>query len=223
MICWSCEKNAGGGALCASCGAIQPPDPGADHFQVLGARRAFEVDLAAIERRYRELTRTLHPDRFAKADPRARRASLQRSVQLNEAWKTLRDPVRRAEYLLSLSGIEVGGEEGTRRLGEGGERQRVPVPQDLLMEILELREALMDARQAHDDGRVAELSAEVRGLRDGAMADVTEALGATPPALDAATRALVAVRYYDRFLEEVAAHEEARFQGDGAGGGMLHG
>jgi len=58
----------------------------------------YALDLADAEARFRELSRRFHPDRFAKADPRARRASLQRSVQLNEAWRTLRDPVRRADY-----------------------------------------------------------------------------------------------------------------------------
>src|SRR5689334_10487801 len=114
MICWSCEKGAGEGAFCASCGAVQPLEAGggADFFAVLGLPRRFDLDLAEAERLYKELARRLHPDRFARADARARRASLARSVRVNDAWKTLRDPVRRAEYLLSLSGVEVGGEEG---------------------------------------------------------------------------------------------------------------
>ena len=84
-----------------------------------------------ILHRDRELSRKWHPDRFAKADPRARRASLQRSVQLNEAWRVLKDPFKRAEYLLSLSGISLGKE----------------VPPALLMETLELREELAEAER----------------------------------------------------------------------------
>ncbi len=87
MICWSCERATSAGGDCASCGAIQPPDPRADYFAVFGVDRRYDVDFAALEARYREQSRKLHPDRFAKADPRARRASLQRSVQLNEAWR----------------------------------------------------------------------------------------------------------------------------------------
>lgn len=199
--------------FCAHCGAVQPPDAAVTHFQVLGAPAAFDVDLPALERRYKDLTKQLHPDRFAKADPQARRASLQRSVQLNQAWKTLRDPVRRAEYLLSLAGIDVGTEEGTQRRGADGVKQKLPVPQSLLMEILELRESLMEARQAEDDGRVAELAAEVRGRKQAAMTAVGEALRAQPDGsqdVDAAARELVAVRYFDRFLDEVEDHEEAR-------------
>jgi molecular chaperone HscB len=224
MICWSCEKNSGEGMFCGACGAILPPEPAADHFRVLGVARGFDVDLAELERRYKDLTRQVHPDRFARGDARARRASLQRSVQLNEAWKTLRDPVARAEYLLSLAGIDVGAEEGagTRRLQPDGSRQRVPVPEALLMEIMELREGLMEARLADDDARVAELAAEVRGRKQAAMAGVAVALAATPPALDAAARLLVSVRYFDRFLDEVDVHEDARAQAGGAGGGASH-
>jgi molecular chaperone HscB len=209
MICWSCEKDAGDGVFCGSCSAIQPTLPDLDHFAVLGAQPRFEVDEAALERRYRELSRQVHPDRFARADARARRASLARSVQLNQAWKTLRDPVKRAEYLLSLQGIEVGGEEGTKRPAAGGGQERVPVPQDLLLEVLELREALLEARGAKDDAQVAALAADVRGRKAKALAAVGAALGAEPPGLEVAARELVAVRYLDRFLDEVAAHEDA--------------
>jgi molecular chaperone HscB len=200
MICWSCEKSAGEGVTCAACGAVQPPDAAADHFQVLGGERRFALDLEALERRYKELTRILHPDRFARADPRARRASLARSVQLNEAWRTLRDPVRRAEYLLRLHGLEVAGEQGTTRQTAGGERARVPVPQALLMEVLELREGLAEARSAGDGVRLAALSDEVRGRRARAMTEVAAALELE--AHERAASALVAVRYYDRFLDE---------------------
>jgi molecular chaperone HscB len=207
-ICWSCEKDAGDGATCAACGAIQPPDRTADRFAVLGAPRRFGVDLDAVERRYKELTRVLHPDRFARADPRARRASLARSVQLNEAWRTVKDPVRRAEYLLSLQGIEVGGEEGTVRR-DGDRKERVPVPPALLMEVMELREGLAEARAAGDVARVSALSATVRQRREEALAVAAAALDASPARPDEASAALVSVRYYDRFLEEAVAPEAA--------------
>jgi molecular chaperone HscB len=215
MICWSCEKDAGDGVFCGACSAIQPAPSGRDHFAVLGAEPRFDVDEAALERSYKDQSRQVHPDRFARADARARRASLARSVQLNQAWKTLRDPVKRAEYLLSLRGIEVGGEEGTSRPAAGGGQERVPVPQDLLLEVLELREALMEARLAGEHARVAAMADDVRGRRAGALAAVAAALGAEPPRLEAAARELVAVRYLDRFLDEVAAHQDRDHQEPG--------
>ena len=208
MICWSCEKSAGPDALCAGCGAIQPVDPAADHFAVLGIGKAFAVDLAAIEKRYKEMSRQIHPDRFARADARARRASMERSVQLNRAYKTLRDPVKRAEYLLALAGFEVGGEDGTFRPAPDGSRERVPVPQELLLEVMELREGLLEARGAGDTPRVRALGDDVRGRRQRGLAAVAEALGETPADLNRASRELVAVRYYDRFLDELADDDE---------------
>lgn len=197
---------------------IQPADPRATHFEVLGVRAAFDVDLAALERRYKELSRQWHPDRFTRADAEDRRAALGRSVQLNQAWKTLRDPVTRAEYLLSLGGVEVGSEEGTQRRIADGSKQKLPVPQELLMEVMELREALLEAHTAGDAGRVAALAADVIGRKQAAMAAVAGALRASPAELEAAARQLVAVRYYDRFLEEVEAKDDEE-----SAGGQGHG
>jgi molecular chaperone HscB len=188
-----------------------PPDLGADHFTVLGVQPAFAIDVTDLERRYKDAARRLHPDKFVRADPRARRASLARSVQLNDAWKTLRDPVKRAEYLLAKAGIEVGGEEGTIRTtgGAASGKEKVPVPQALLMDVMELREGLMDARAEDDEARVRELTAEVRERRRIAMAAVGEAFAADPADIERAAAELVAVRYYDRFLAEVAVGDDA--------------
>jgi molecular chaperone HscB len=229
VICWSCEKSVGEEAsragFCAGCGAVLPPGGDADHFQVLGVQRRYGVDLGDLERRYKDAAKRLHPDRFARADVRARRASMARTVQLNDAWKTLRDPVRRAEYLLRLAGIEVGGEEGTMKRqkaagapgGEGDEQgpersaeqdtqaEKLPVPQELLMEVMDLREALLDARAEGDLERVRVLTDDVRARRGRAMDAVAASFEADPQDIDRATAELVAVRYFDRFLSEVAA------------------
>src|SRR3954462_9849018 len=175
MVCWSCEKNAGDGALCASCGAVQPADLAADHFRVFGLPRAFSVELPELERRYKELTKVLHPDRFARADARARKASMERSEQVNQAWRTLRDPVRRAEYLLNLAGIDIGAESGPSKRGPDLGREgatRLTVPPALLMEVMERRGGRAGARAAADHARVAVLAKEVRQRRDAALSAV---------------------------------------------------
>ncbi len=216
MSCWSCQREAGDAETCAACGALQPPQLAADHFHVLGLPRRFDVDLKAAEARFRALSREIHPDRFATADPRARKFSLQRTVQLNEAWKVLKDPIRRAEYLLSLDGWQVGAgaESGASRPGAAGARERLPVPPALLGEVLELREELADARAAGDDARVQELASDVRRRADEAMAHVAAGFAAAETAdrtaaLEAVTHELIGVRYWRRFLEEVAVHDEA--------------
>ena len=208
MICWSCEKNAGDGMLCAGCGAVQPPDREADHFRVLGVSRKFDIDLADLEQRYKEMTKVLHPDRFARADGRARRASLERSVQLNLAWRTLFQPVTRAEYLLSLEGIEVGGPAGGRSRDEAGNRATQPVDTALLVEVMELREALAEASAGGDHAKVASLVADVQARHDQKISEVAAGFAVAQPNLAAIAASLVAVRYYRRFLEEAEANRE---------------
>jgi molecular chaperone HscB len=211
MICWSCEKDAGGAALCGACGAPQPVSTHGvreDHFAVLGVERRYDLDAGALEARYKELARKLHPDRFAKADPRARRAALQRTVQLNEAWRALKEPLKRAEYLLELDGVKLATDDGGARSGG------VAAPQELLLEILELREELGEARAAHDDAKVARMGEAMRARAVDAAARVAAGLTAsrgelTTVRLEGVARELVALRYFRRFLDEVAAHGEA--------------
>ena len=208
MICWSCEKNAGDGMLCAGCGAVQPPDRAADHFRVFGLPRKFDLDLADLERRYKDMTKILHPDRFARADGRARRASLERSVKLNLAWRTLSQPVPRAEYLLALEGIEVGEPLGSKRSGEAGDRATQPVDTALLIEVMDLREALAEARGRGDRAKVAKLIADVQSQHDKEMSEVAAGFAAAQPRLAAIAARMVAARYYRRFLEEAQADRE---------------
>ncbi len=206
MICWSCEKEGGGGPFCAACKALLPPDARLDRFAVLGLPRKFQVDLGAAEAAYKELSRQLHPDRFAKADPRARKAALGRTVEINDAWRTVKDPVRRAEYLLELAGYALGSGE---KSAEMSKTRKVSAPPTFLVEIMELREELAAAQQAGDPVKLAFMSEEMRGRAARAMETIGTSIdGGTPESLDEAARALMSLRYYQRFLDEVTAHEE---------------
>ncbi len=189
---------------------------------MLGLPRLYALDLAAAEDKFRQRSRQFHPDRFAKADPRARRASLQRSVQLNEAWRTIKDPVRRAEYLLGLFGYEIGAEEGARAnhslSGAGRARPPIPVAADLLGRILELREELSEARAAGDDPRVQRMAADIRGRVKAALGRVADAFARMEDSgndltirdreLEGAARDVIEIRYFRRFLDEVSVHDE---------------
>jgi molecular chaperone HscB len=214
VICWSCEKEGGKGPFCVSCKAILPPDAADDRFAVLGLARKFEVDLAAAESAYKDLSRQLHPDRFAKADPRARRAALGRTVELNDAWRTVKDPIKRAEYLLELAGFGLAGDD---RQSESALRKtkQVAAPPTFLIEILELREELGEAQRAGDTVKVAFMAEEMRGRAAEAVKTLAAALEAGK--FEEAARTLVAFRYYQRFLDEVAAHEERSASGGGHG------
>jgi molecular chaperone HscB len=205
VICWSCEKEGGPGPLCAACKAILPPDAGVDRFAVLGLPRRFDVDLGAAEGAYKDLSRQFHPDRFAKADPRARKASLARTVQINDAWRTVKDPLRRAEYLLELAGYALAGGE---KSAEMSKTRKVSAPPLFLVEIMELRDELAEAQQAGDAVKVAFMSDDMRGRAAAAMKTIGTSIdGGTPENLDEAARALMSLRYYQRFLDEVQTHE----------------
>jgi molecular chaperone HscB len=215
VICWSCEKEGGGGPFCAACKAILPPDAGIDRFAVLGLPRRFEVDLGAAEAAYKDLSRQLHPDRFAKADPRARKTALARTVELNDAWRTVKDPLRRAEYLLELAGYALAGGEKSAQMSKTRE---VSAPPTFLVEILELREELAAAQQAGDAVKLAFMSEEMRGRAAAAMKTIGTSIDrGTPESLDDAARALMSLRYYQRFLDEVQAHEERGLSGGDRG------
>ncbi|HVT05997.1 MAG TPA: Fe-S protein assembly co-chaperone HscB [Polyangia bacterium] len=203
MICWSCEREGGGGPLCAACGTVLPAEDKQDRFAVLGVPRKFSVDLSAAEGNFKKLSRQVHPDRFATADPRARKAALSRTVQLNEAWRTLKDPLRRAEYLLELAGFGLKGDDRKR---EDAATREVSAPPVLLMEILELREELADAQRAGNTTKVQSMANTMRARHGETLAALAAALddgGAGK--LEEAARLMVALRYYQRFLDEVPA------------------
>jgi len=103
--CWSCDADAGSTDTCPACGKLQPPRA-ADYFAYLGLPRGYHLDAEALSGIMRDRSRRLHPDRFAKADPREKSYSLQHTTFLNDAVRTLKDPQRRAEYLLSLYGLK---------------------------------------------------------------------------------------------------------------------
>ena len=94
--CWSCQTPTDD-LFCPSCGKLQPARP-KDAFAVLGlGAPRFHLEAQAVEKAWRELSRKVHPDRFAKADAKERRFSLEQTTRLNDARKTLKNPVKRAE------------------------------------------------------------------------------------------------------------------------------
>jgi len=172
-----------------------------DHFDILGLPRGFRLDPKNLEARYRELTRLLHPDRHAASGAAARRLALEKTIQVNDAYRTLKDPLRRAAWLLRQEGIDLE-EEGT-----GAAKH---LPPDFLFEVMEQRESFDEARAAKDVAKVERLAAQVREARAVAL----EELGAAFDKGDheAAARSLSVLRYQDRFLGEVRAWEDANFE-----------
>src|SRR5579859_3613502 len=147
VACWSCSVAHNESTLfCPHCSKIQPPLSG-DYFSVFGLVPRLDLDLGMLEHEFHKLSRKLHPDRFARATEAEKEWSLADTALLNDAYRTLRDPIRRTEYLLKLRGAEIGEEHA-------GKDRKDPsrVPPDLLEEAFELNMQLEEMRMARAGG-----------------------------------------------------------------------
>lgn len=166
-----------------------------DPFATLGIPRTFDVDLGAVERIHRDLSSALHPDRYVDAGPSERRVALAKAIEVNEALRIVRDPIRRAEALLRLDGVPAGGEsDGSKP------------PPEFLMEMLEQREALLDARRARDLSAVRALASAVEARAHEAQCSLSAGFrcGDRARLLDM----IGELKFYRRFLEDVSAIED---------------
>ena len=136
LVCWSCQERTISTHFCSSCGKIQQLSRTVDYFAFFGLPRKLRIDSGGLEKKFMELSWKLHPDKFVQADERERELALMSSSQLNDAYRTLRDPISRVEYLLAI--------EGARKEGE----QKQQAPPELLEEVFELNESLDELREA---------------------------------------------------------------------------
>lgn len=123
----------------------------ADHFSLFQLSPVFALDVADLDRRYREIQAQVHPDRFASAGEAERRLSMQWATRVNEAYQALKKPLERAKYLLHLAGHDIQAENNTA------------MPVEFLMEQMEWREAVMEARQAGQHHELEHLHNRLRG------------------------------------------------------------
>ena len=113
---------------------------GSDHFSLFGLPRKLWIEMGMLEQKFLQLSWKLHPDNFVNAPQEAQELSLRQSSELNDAYRVLRDPVGRVEYLLEI--------EGTRKEGE----HKQQAPPELLEEVFELNESLDELREARNGG-----------------------------------------------------------------------
>jgi molecular chaperone HscB len=149
--CWSCGAPAAAVHFCPACGKIQPLAAADDYFAFFALPEKLTIDADDLERRYLSLSWKLHPDNFVRADEFERNLSLERSSQLNDAYRTLRDPIARVEYLLARKGVRK----------EGQTKQQAPP--ELLEEVFELNESLEELQMARESGGDGN---EMKALRD---------------------------------------------------------
>jgi molecular chaperone HscB len=149
----------------------------------------FDLDPAVIERAFFDKSKELHPDRFANAPAAERVAALSKTRALNDAYQTLKKPVPRAEYLLERAGVTIGDNE-----------QLDPT---FLMEILELREELAEARVAKRTSEIEKLCGVMKTRRKAAVDSLATLFAKND--LAAIKEQLIVLRYLDRYLEECDA------------------
>jgi molecular chaperone HscB len=140
LVCWSCHERTLGKHFCASCGKVLQPPSQSDYFAVFGLPRKLWLEMSLLEQKFLQLSWKLHPDNFVNASDAERELSLKRSSELNDAYRVLRDPVGRVEYLLEI--------EGERKEGE----KKQQAPPELLEEVFELNESLDELRETKSSG-----------------------------------------------------------------------
>jgi molecular chaperone HscB len=183
-------RTCGAGApadehFCGQCSRILSLGRQGDYFSFFGLSRSLQVDLPDLEKRFRELSRKLHPDFFYNAPPAERLASLERSSYLNDAYRALRDPIARVEHLLAIEGLASPQAHPSMNSGQAAAK----VPPVLLEEVFTLNEELDEIREAREGG------AGVESLR---------------PRLDAARRPIEQKRdEHERRLQELMARWDA--------------
>jgi molecular chaperone HscB len=196
VVCTHCGKHMYSPLCCASCGALNPIPPEGlsfNYFEIFGLSIGYDVDAAALHRQYLSLSRGVHPDARAERSEEVRQRALALSAELNRAYDTLRDPIARAEYLLTLAGGPLPADDKS-------------VPPRLLGEVMTLREEIEEAAGEKDAAALAKLREAVSGRRQAAMEQVAALCrqGETDEAGRRQwRRQLNAIKYWNNLLEQV--------------------
>src|SRR5260370_35800721 len=141
LVCWSCHERIIGTHVCSSCGKMLQVPEKSDYFAMFEIPRKLWIEMGELEKKFLQLSWKLHPDNYVNATSEEREISLKRSSELNDAYRTLREPVARVEYLLGIEGARV----------EGKSKQQAP--RELLEEVFEVNESLDELRGAKGASR----------------------------------------------------------------------
>lgn len=150
LNCWNCGKTVEEVHFCGSCRSLQAPST--NYYDFFGLDHRLDLDLKDLETRFYTLSRRLHPDVYFRRSARERQFSLDATAILNDGYRTLRNPVARAEYLLREQGFDIG------------EQKSANAPPELLEEVFELNEVLEELREGDEAARPQLEAAEKRFL-----------------------------------------------------------
>ncbi|MCK5547325.1 MAG: Fe-S protein assembly co-chaperone HscB [Rhodospirillaceae bacterium] len=185
--CWSCHGPLqAGSAFCSTCNAVQPP-AGVDHFTRLDLDVNFDVDTAALDSVYFELQRALHPDRFATSTAKEKAYSQAQATAINDAYETIKDPLKRADYIIHIKGVNVTP-DGCNLVNDPS----------ILMEAMEVREKLEAAKTVADvDAIATEAREEMKDIIQGIF------LAFKGDDIKGACQLITRLKYLTKLLDEV--------------------
>lgn len=199
--CAHCGTELTSPLVCDECHMLNVSATGRDYFELLGFPRNYAIDEARLNSAYRRLARAVHPDRFAAGNAEERSAAVRLSAAINQAFAVLRDPLRRADYLLELSG------------GPPAAAVR-DVPGTFLADVMQLREEIDDAKTTGDEPALARLRdslAERRESTDERIRGIAVRLPEVDePSRTELRRLLNSMKYIDNLLAEAAADPFAK-------------
>ncbi|MDF7680206.1 co-chaperone HscB [Enterobacteriaceae bacterium ESL0689] len=165
-----------------------------DYFSLFGLPVHYHIDSQALLSRFQDLQRKFHPDNFASGTPAQQLAAVQQSATINQAWQTLRNPLTRAEYLLSLHGFDLANEQHTMH------------DTAFLLEQLELREELDAIEQAEDNQRLSDFIQRVREMYTARHQQMIEQFA--DAAWDVAADTVRKLRFLDKLQNSAGQLEE---------------
>jgi molecular chaperone HscB len=161
-----------------------------NHFELFHLPQRFAIDMTALSEAYHEVQNQVHPDKFANAPEAEKRVAMQWATRANEAYQTLRNPFKRAAYLCELNGVDLQTESNTA------------MPREFLMQQMEWREALEEAKADADTGALDQLSTEVGAARREQLSQIGEQLDRQD--FSEAARGVRQLMFLEKFGEEVS-------------------
>lgn len=160
-----------------------------NHFELFQLPQRFAIEMDALDMAYREVQNRVHPDKFTNATDTEKRVAMQWATRANEAYQTLKSPFKRAAYLCELNGIDLQTESNTA------------MPREFLVQQMEWREALEDAKSARDIGALESLEAELRSVRKSELELIGKLLDAND--FEAAAKGVRQLMFLEKFGNEV--------------------
>ncbi len=160
-----------------------------NHFELFQLQQRFAIDMSALNAAYHEVQNRVHPDKFAHATNAEKRVAMQWATRANEAFQTLKHPLKRATYLCELNGVDLQTESNTA------------MPREFLMQQMEWREALDDAKAGKDIYALEKLDAELKAARKAEVAQIGDLLDAAD--FTQAAQGVRQLMFLEKFGEEI--------------------